>query len=57
MKLFYEAVKEKVAFVPGEASYGENPEKNHLRINFSYPSEEQLKEGIRRLANCLKKCM
>jgi len=57
MKLFYEAVAEKVAFVPGEASYGENPEKNHMRINFSYPSEDQLKEGIRRLANCFKKCM
>lgn len=58
MKFFYKAVKEeRVAFVPGEAFYGENPEKNHIRLNFSYPKEEEIKEGIKRLGNCLKKYM
>jgi len=52
--LFYEALKFKAAFVPGEVFYGENPEKNHMRINFSYPSKEQLTEGIKRLADCIK---
>ena len=52
--LFYEALKFKVAFVPGEVFYGDTPEKNHMRINFSYPSKEQLVEGIRRLAECIK---
>jgi len=52
--LFYEALKFKVAFVPGEVFYGENPEKNHMRINFSYPAPQQLAEGIKRLAECIK---
>jgi 2-aminoadipate transaminase len=52
--LFYEALKFKVAFVPGEVFYGETPEKNHMRINFSYPSKEQLTEGIKRLSDCVK---
>jgi 2-aminoadipate transaminase len=46
-----------VAFVPGEVFYGENPEKNHMRINFSYPSKAQLTEGIKRLADCIKASM
>lgn len=52
--LFYEALKFKVAFVPGEVFYGENPEKNHMRINFSYPSTKQLVEGVKRLSECIK---
>ena len=53
--LFYEAIKFKVAFVPGEVFYGENPANNHMRINFSYPSKEQLTEAIKRLSDCIKK--
>ena len=53
-QLFYEAIKFKVAFVPGEVFYGENPSKNHMRINFSYASEEQLAEAVRRLSKCIK---
>ena len=55
LELFYEAVKFKVAFVPGEVFYGENPSKNHMRINFSYPSKDQLVEAVKRLSDCLKK--
>ncbi len=54
MKLFYEAIKYKVAFVPGEVFYGENPSKNHLRINYSFASKEQLVEAVKRLSNCVK---
>ncbi len=53
-ELFFEAIKYKVAFVPGEQFYGENPAKNHMRINFSYASKEQLAEAIKRLADCIK---
>ena len=53
-KLFFEAIKHKVAFVPGEQFYGENPEKNHMRINFSFSTKEQLVEAIKRLSNCIK---
>ena len=55
LELFYEAVKFKVAFVPGEVFYGENPEKNHMRINFSYPSKMQLAEAVKRLSGCIRK--
>jgi 2-aminoadipate transaminase len=54
LQLFHEAIKFKVAFVPGDAFYGENPETNHMRINFSYPSKEQLAEAAKRLSDCLK---
>ena len=53
-ELFYEAVKHKVAFVPGEVFYGENPEKNHMRVNFSYPSKDQLIEAVKRLSDCIQ---
>ena len=52
--LFNEAIKHKVAFVPGEVFYGENPRKNHMRINFSYASKEQLTEAVKRLSECIK---
>ncbi len=55
LELFYEAIKFKVAFVPGEVFYGENPARNHMRINFSYPEKNQLAEAVKRLSDCLKK--
>ncbi len=54
MKLFYEAIKFKVAFVPGDAFYGENPAKNNMRINFSFATKEQLAEAVKRLSDCVK---
>lgn len=53
-KLFFEAIKHKVAFVPGEQFYGEHPSKNHMRINFSFASNEQLVEAVKRLSTCIK---
>ena len=53
-ELFYEAIKFKVAFVPGEAFYGENPAHNHMRINFSFATKEQLTEAAKRLSGCIK---
>jgi len=53
-ELFYEALKFKVAFVPGSTFYGENPAKNHMRINFSFASKEQLAEAAKRLSKCIK---
>jgi len=54
MKLFYEAIKYKVAFVPGEVFFGENPSKNEMRINFSFATKEQIVEAVRRLAKCVE---
>ncbi len=53
-ELFHEAIKFKVAFVPGEIFYGENPAKNHMRINFSYATKDQLTEAAKRLSGCIK---
>jgi 2-aminoadipate transaminase len=54
-ELFFEAIEHKVAFVPGSQFYGERPEHNHMRINFSFVSKEDLAEAVRRLAECIKK--
>lgn len=54
LQLFHEAIKFKVAFVPGNAFFAENHEKNHMRINFSYPSKEQLTEAVKRLSVCIQ---
>jgi len=54
-ELFFEAIEHKVAFVPGDQFYGENPEHNHMRINFSFASKEQLAEAVNRLAKCIRK--
>ena len=52
-ELFYEAVKYKVAFVPGDVFFGENPKRNTMRINFSFASKEQLEEAVKRLSDCV----
>lgn len=50
--LFRSALAENVAFVPGDSFYaGNDPESSrHLRLNFSHPTPEQIREGIRRLS-------
>jgi 2-aminoadipate transaminase len=53
-QLFHKALKFKVTFVPGEACYGERPERHHMRVNFSYPSRAQLREAVKRLSDCLE---
>jgi 2-aminoadipate transaminase len=53
-ELFFEAIEHKVAFVPGHQFYGENPEHNHMRINFSFVSKDQLAIAVERLAQCVK---
>jgi len=54
--LFYMAIKEKVAFVPGEVFYPEGLRKyNTMRINFSYPTKSQILEGVKRLKSVIQK--
>lgn len=53
-KLFERALKYNVAFVIGSAFYCDNSGHNTMRINFSYPSEEQIKIGVPRLAQAIK---
>lgn len=56
-ELFELALKEKVAFVPGEAFYTEKPELNTMRLNFSNCSEDEIVEGMQRLGRAIKKYM
>lgn len=48
-ELLTEAVKKKVAFVPGESFFPSNGKKNHIRLNFSNALPEKINEGIAQL--------
>ncbi len=54
-KMFYEAIDEKVAYVTGTAFYPDCGGKNNFRINFSFPTEDKIVEGIERLSKVIKK--
>jgi DNA-binding transcriptional MocR family regulator len=47
------AVKELVAYTPGTAFYGDGTGQNQLRVCYSYPTPENIKVGIKRLANVI----
>lgn len=53
-KLFEQAVKKKVAFVPGVFFYPNKSKSNELRLNYSNCDETKIKEGIKRLGDLLK---
>jgi 2-aminoadipate transaminase len=55
--LLVECLKEKVAFVPGGSFFPNGGHQNTLRINFSYATQEQLKEGIKRIASTLERAL
>jgi 2-aminoadipate transaminase len=55
--LFPKAIKNKVAYVVGSAFHCNGKGHNTMRINFSYPSEEQIDEGVQRLADMLREHM
>jgi 2-aminoadipate transaminase len=58
-KLFEAALKENVAFVPGDSFYAvDGPEaRRHFRLNFSYDQPERIREGVRRLGVAVKNQM
>jgi 2-aminoadipate transaminase len=53
--LFPKALENNVAYIVGSAFFAE-PGRGHntMRLNFSFPTEENIKEGIRRLGSLLK---
>jgi 2-aminoadipate transaminase len=57
-KLFDAALRENVAFVPGDSFYAPNGHqqegRRHMRLNFSAAAPEQIREGIRRLSIAVK---
>ena len=54
LDLFYESVKHKVVFVPGDPFYVSRKHVNAFRLNFSNASSENIEEGIKRLGNVIK---
>lgn len=52
--LFPKAIESKVAYVVGSAFHCNGKGQNTMRLNFSYPTEQQIAEGIHRLAQMLK---
>jgi 2-aminoadipate transaminase len=50
LDLLERAVKEKVAFVPGQAFYTDGCGANTMRLNFSNADEPMIEEGMKRLA-------
>jgi 2-aminoadipate transaminase len=47
------AVKALVAYTPGTAFYGDGTGQRYLRVCYSYPTPENIKVGIKRLANVI----
>lgn len=52
-----EAVKEKVAFVPGSSFFATGGGLNTMRLNFSNATPEMINEGMARLGRVVKKVM
>lgn len=56
-ELFPKAIENKVAYVVGSAFHCDGKGQNTMRINFSFSTEEQIDEGIKRLAKMIKENM
>jgi 2-aminoadipate transaminase len=47
--------EEGVAYVPGQAFHCDGSGRNTMRLNFSYPSEQEIRDGITRLARMVRR--
>jgi 2-aminoadipate transaminase len=56
-ELFPKAIENKVAYVVGTAFHCNGKGQNTMRINFSFSTEQQIDEGIQRLARMIKESM
>lgn len=54
LELFDMAIKEDVAFVPGQAFHADGSGENTMRLNFSNSNPESIEEGIKRLGKVMK---
>jgi len=51
--MFLDAIKEKVAYVHGKAFHVDGGGERSMRLNFSYPTNEQIEEGMHRLGKVI----
>lgn len=56
-ELLKKAVERDVAYIPGTAFYPDGTGENTMRLNYSKPTEEEIEEGIKRLAEVIKEAM
>lgn len=56
-EMLAKAVEAKVAYVPGPGFYPDESGKNSMRLNFSFPTPEQIHEGVKRLGKVIKEQM
>ncbi|MCL4452686.1 PLP-dependent aminotransferase family protein [Ferroplasma sp.] len=54
LKMLKRAINNKIAYVTGSAFYHNEPELNTMRLNFTYSSDEDIKEGVKRLAKTIR---
>lgn len=53
-RLFHSAVDRGVVYVPGAAFYPNTPQRNRMRLSYAAPSVEEIKAGVRRLAEAFR---
>jgi 2-aminoadipate transaminase len=56
-RVFSEGLKKKVAVLPGLSFYVDGGGEDSIRMNFSSASEEQIQEGLLRLARVINDCL
>jgi 2-aminoadipate transaminase len=56
-ELFHVAIENKVAFVIGQVFHCDGSGTNTMRMNFSFATQEQIEEGVKRLANAIRSMM
>lgn len=54
-EVLQDALRERVAFVPGTSFFANEPRLNFMRLNFSNQKPEMIEEGIKRIAKVLKR--
>jgi 2-aminoadipate transaminase len=54
-QFFEEALRRRVAFVPGAPFFASRPQRDFIRLNFSNQSVEMISEGIKRIGSLLKR--
>ncbi len=57
LKLFDRAVKQNVAFVPGDAFYVDKTDMNTFRLNYSNADGETIEKGIAILGRCIREML
>ncbi len=54
-EMFREAIKDRVAYVTGSSFFADGGGLNCMRLNFSFATEQQIDEGIKRLGMTIKR--